>query len=255
MILHQNMTAELHLFAEPHVIIEGRRTELRQGSQRLLVYLAVLGGRIDRRVAAGGLWPIGNDERAGGNLRTALWRLRASGIDLVEGDRCSVWLRPSTVIDLRVVSGWAARLIEGRAGADDLVPARWSTGGMDLLPGWYDDWVIIERERFRQRLLHGLEALSRYLAQDGRHAEAVEVAMTTVAADPLRESAQRVLVEAHLAEGNVVEARRAYGVYRDVLARQLQVRPGAALTSLVWPSQVDAERQPGRSPTLCRCSA
>src|SRR5690242_21218853 len=48
---------------------------------------------------------------------------------------------------------------------------------IDLLPGWYDDWVLMERERVRQRLLHALEALSGQLAQVGRCAEAVDAAM------------------------------------------------------------------------------
>ena len=68
-----------------------------------------------------------------------------------------------------------------------------------------------------------MEALSRILVAARRHAEAVEVAMTVVGLDPLRESAQRVLVEAHLAEGNVAEARRVYEIYRRTVQRELQV--------------------------------
>jgi hypothetical protein len=71
---------------------------------------------------------------------------------------------------------------------------------LELLPGWYDDWVLLEREPLRQRVLHGLEALSRHLVRAGRFAEAVEAAMVAVAVEPLRESAQRALVTAHLAE-------------------------------------------------------
>ena len=41
-----------------------------------------------------------------------------------------------------------------------------------------------------------------------------EAAMFAVGIEPLRESAQRVLIEAHLAEGNLVEARRAFVTYR-----------------------------------------
>ena len=57
--------------------------------------------------------------------------------------------------------------------------------------------------------------------------------MNVVSADPLRESAQRVLVEAHLAEGNVQEARRAYDLYRRRAVRELRVEPGAELTALL----------------------
>jgi DNA-binding SARP family transcriptional activator len=104
---------------------------------------------------------------------------------------------------------------------------------MDLLPGWYDDWVIFERERIRQRLLHALEALSRRLVEADRCAEAVDAAISAVSADPLRESANRVLIEAHLAESNLIEARRAYQRYRDSLHRELGVEPSEALVNLV----------------------
>jgi DNA-binding SARP family transcriptional activator len=118
---------------------------------------------------------------------------------------------------------------------------------MDLLPGWYDDWVIFERERIRQRLLHALEALSRRLVAEGRCADAVEAAISAVSADPLRESANRVLIEAHLAEGNVVEARRVYERYRDTVRGELGVEPGEQLTRLARTGFLPQSRGPGPS--------
>ena len=224
---------ELHLFNGPYVVVDGEREELPEGSKRLLAYVALHGGYVERRVAAGVLWPVGNDVRAAGNLRSALWRLRGAGIDLIEGDNYTLSLQSGTVIDLDVVCAWAARLIEGRAQADDLDTAAWRSNALELLPGWYDDWVVFERERLRQRVLHGLESLGRHLIRAGRHAEAVEVALAIVGAEPLRESAHRVLIEAHLAEGNVVEACRAYHAYRDVALRELGVEPSGDLALLI----------------------
>ena len=137
------------------------------------------------------------------------------------------------MVDVGIVYEWAARLVDGSATQSDLCLVNWRGDMMDLLPGWYDDWVIIERERIRQRLLHALEALSRRLVEVGRYAEAVDTAISVVSADPLRESANRVLIEAHLAEGNLVEARRAYQRYRDTIGRELGVEPGEQLASLV----------------------
>jgi two-component SAPR family response regulator len=94
-----------------------------------------------------------------------------------------------------------------------------------VLPGWYDDWALIERERVRQRLLHALEVLSRQFVRVRRCAEAVEAAMMAVSAEPLRESAQRTLIEAHLAEGNLIEGRRSFEAYRQVLRRELGAEP------------------------------
>jgi DNA-binding SARP family transcriptional activator len=221
------------LLGGPYVMLDGSRREIPDGSKRLLVFVALGTGRVDRRYAAGSLWPIGNDDRAAGNLRSALWRLKCAGIDLLESDKCSLMLRPGTVVDVSILCEWAARLVDGSATQADLSAVNWRNDIMDLLPGWYDDWVIFERERIRQRLLHALEVLSRRLAAAGRCAEAVEAAISAVSADPLRESANKVLIEAHLAEGNLVEGRRAYQRYRDTVRRELGVEPGKELASLV----------------------
>ena len=82
-------------------------------------------------------------------------------------------------------------------------------------------------------LLHAMEILLRRLAAAGRCAETVETAISAVSADPLRESAHRVLIEAYLAEGNLAEGRRAYDRYRVMVRRELGVEPGRELTSLV----------------------
>jgi DNA-binding SARP family transcriptional activator len=224
---------ELHLYGGPYVVHGGRRQELPEGSKRLVVYVALHGGRVDRRAAAGTLWPLGDDARAAGNLRSALWRLRGAGIDLLESTACSVRLGPDTVVDRDVTSAWAARLTAGRPSEEDLRARGWRSATLELLPGWDEDWVVFERERLRQRSLHGLEALSRLLVRAGRADEAVEVAAATVAADPLRESAQRVLVEAHLARGEVAEALHRYDLFRTVVLSRFQVRPSAELTAIV----------------------
>jgi DNA-binding SARP family transcriptional activator len=103
----------------------------------------------------------------------------------------------------------------------------------DVLPSWEDDWVVFERERVRQMRIHAIEALSMRLCREDRHAEAVEAGLAAVAADPLRESAQRVLIEAHLAEGNTVDARRQFDSFCALLSRDLGVLPSPVLTALV----------------------
>jgi DNA-binding SARP family transcriptional activator len=222
----------LNLLDGPYITYRGRRFEPPESSQRLLVFVALNGGRVDRRAAAGTLWPVGDDPRAAGNLRSALWRLKKADIDLIDNDKRRLYLRGGTIVDVCVASDWAARLIDGRPHQNDLVGTTWRSIGFNLLPGWYDEWVVFERERLRQRLMHGLEALSRHLVLAHRLPEAVEAAMAAVAIDPLRESAQRALIEAHLAEGNVGEARRTYGAYQSTVIRELQVSPSAELTSL-----------------------
>lgn len=223
----------LCLFGGPYVVRAGRHIEVPEGSKRLLVFIALHAGRLDRRYVAGTLWPDGDDERAAGNLRSALWRLKRAEIDLVQADKLTLWLRPGTTSDIELFSRWAARLVGGRPTAADLHVPPWDIHVMELLPGWYDDWVTFERERIRQRLLHALEQLSRELVTAGRCGEAIEAATAAVGVEPLRESAQRVLIEAHLAEHNLVEARRLYVRYRQLVRRELRIDPSPGLTRLV----------------------
>jgi DNA-binding SARP family transcriptional activator len=226
--------AVLHLFGGPYITLCGQRIEVPEGSKRLLVFVALRRARVERSCVAGTLWPIGGELRAGGNLRSALWRLRRAGIDLIVADKWSLMLSDEVVVDLRVMEEWAARLISGTATRDDLGVMQWHMDALDLLPGWYDDWALTERERLRQRMLHALEALSRKLAHQGRWAEAVEAALAAVTADPLRESAQRTLIEAHLAEGNWIEGRRVFDAYHELVRRELGTGPSADLVALIF---------------------
>lgn len=230
----------IHLLDGPYLSIAERRLEVPEGSKRLLVFVALSSGTVDRRQAAGVLWPLNDDLRAAGNLRSSLWRLRSAGIDVLTGDKCTLSLAHGTVVDVDLLCRWAEQVTDPAVRSVDLVGPDWRSDALDLLPGWYDDWVIFERERVRQRLLHALEALSSRLVEASRYAEAVESALAAVRAEPLRESAQRALIEAHLAEGNVSEARGVYLRYRSLLARELKVAPGRALTALVEP---DGERR------------
>jgi SARP family transcriptional regulator, regulator of embCAB operon len=78
----------------------------------------------------------------------------------------------------------------------------------DLLPGWYDDWVLTEAEDWRQFRLHGLEALAGQLTAAGRWGEAAGAARAAVRAEPLRESGHAALIHVYLAEGNQSQAVR-----------------------------------------------
>ena len=217
----------VHLFADPCVTVGIGRREVPEGSKQLLAFVALRRRRVERRQAAATLWPSGVEERAAGNLRSALWRLRRAGIDVLTADKWSLVLNPEVLVDLHLVEQWATRLIEGRATERDLAISPWVADALDLLPGLYDEWAIMERERVRQRIMHALEALSEKLAAAGRFADAIEAAMLATGAEPLRESAQRVLIKAHVAEGNLTEARRSYRAYHDLVRRELGVTPSS----------------------------
>lgn len=202
------------------------------GEARLLAFLALRPGVTDRRTIAGTLWPEVDEARAAGNLRSTLWRLNALPMRLAYVTRSSASLLGEVQVDAQLLGEWAARMISRTHTPDDVAHVPWDISGVDLLPGWQDEWIVLERERLRQRLLHALEMLATSLVEDGRCGEAIEVALIVVRADGLRESGQRALISAHLAEGNSAEARRCFRQHRDLLASELGVAPSASLAAL-----------------------
>ncbi|SHG96630.1 AfsR/SARP family transcriptional regulator [Streptoalloteichus hindustanus] len=202
------------------------------GCQRLLAYLAVH-GVASRAVLAGVLWPDVSEEHAHGSLRTTIWRLRRYAGDLLDIGRQQLSLARSVWVDVQALTARARRLLRPDAVVtrEDLELS--GLHGGELLPGWYDDWVLFERERLRQLRIHALESLSRRLLRERRAAEALDAALEAVRLEPLRESGHRCVLAAHLAEGNVVEALRHYEVVRLQFAAELGVAPSRALTTLM----------------------
>jgi DNA-binding SARP family transcriptional activator len=139
---------------------------------------------------------------------------------------------PHVTVDVREVEGRARRLINDSRDyqAGDLEAV--SLFG-DVLPGWYDDWVLLERERLRQLCMHALESLCKVFAAAGRFGQAVQAGMEAVRIEPLRESAHKALIETYLGEGNRAEAVRQYLRYRKLLWDELQLRPSPEIRGLM----------------------
>jgi DNA-binding SARP family transcriptional activator len=223
----------LCLFNGPYLLMRGEPVALADGTKRMLVFVALRDSRVDRGIVARTLWPDLAPATAGCRLRTALWRLGAAVPGVLTATQGTLGLRPDVQVDVRIRYDWAGRLVDGTATDADL-RAPPGHDEFELLPGWADTWVILARERTRQRLLHGVEALSCRLLTARRIAEAVDAALLAASIDPLRESAHRALVAAHLADGNIADARKTYDEYRVRLRRELGVNPSTDFAALMF---------------------
>ncbi len=205
--------------------------ELPHAVQRLVAHLC-LTTHPPRAALAGQLWPDASEGHAHGSLRSALWRLQKAVPGLVHATGDHLELAEGVWVDVHELGHWAERVRNPHVPLEQLeVPAAGLRG--ELLPGWYDDWVLLERESLRQVRLHALERVASRLATAGRYGDALEAAYAAVRAEPLRESAHRTVVCVHLAEGNVAEALRAYERFRALLLEELGVAPSNHMQRLV----------------------
>jgi DNA-binding SARP family transcriptional activator len=224
--------ASLSLLDAFELRCDGQLVSLPRSAQRLLAFIALHERPVLRVYVAGMLWTDASDVRAGASLRSSLWRLNRAGYRLVEATATHLRLAPGIDVDLRRVIELARRLLDGSARAAELEGAETALAG-EILPDWYDDWLVFERERFRQVSLHALEALVERLLRAGEFSRALEAALSAVRSEPLRESAHRAVIRVHLAEGNRCEAIRQYELCRRLLRERLGVLPSPQLAALL----------------------
>jgi DNA-binding SARP family transcriptional activator len=212
--------------------LDGAAVPLPLPAQRLLAFLALQQQPLRRSYVAGTLWIDSSEEHAAGSLRSALWRLHRPGRVLVESVGAQLRLAPEVGVDVREAVAEARLLLAGDGDCPALADVRLAG---DLLPDWYDDWIVVERELLRQLRIHALERLCDRLAAAGRFADSVEVGLAAVRCEPLRESSHRALVRAHLAEGNQADALAAYRLYERLLRGELGLAPSEQMRELVAP--------------------
>ncbi len=178
----------------------------------LLAYLAVEGPTPRSRLAAM-LWPDVDEERARGNLRQRLLRLkRAAGVELVVGNPVA-----------SLAAGVAHDLDDGADVLAALAPAQ--TGG-------FAEWLQVQRDRRLRARIDRLDAACTRAQAEGDLAAALEHARALLALDPLSEHAHRRVMTLHYLRGDVAAAMAAYEHCRQTLHRELDARPSRETEAL-----------------------
>ncbi|WP_195909183.1 bacterial transcriptional activator domain-containing protein [Microlunatus sp. Gsoil 973] len=183
------------------------------------------------------LWPGVDHDKALAALRTTVWRLNRACPGVVAQD-ADFELRLIADVDVKNLVA-ASRLVldPGRRMASaDLLDG--SVLGMfrscvDLLPGWYDDWVMFHRERLVTIRVEALRAAATRLMEDRYLPEALDLALAAISAEPLDERTHMLVAAVHLAQGNVSEAVRQYHLCARVFARELGVRPSERFRRMI----------------------
>lgn len=217
----------LHQF---RLLVGGDVVPLSEGSARLVGCLAVADRPRARSRLAGALWPDRTEREAQASLRNALWRLNRDVEGLLTQDKSWIGLADDVEVDLQEIH-LAADDARRNKGISSPRVVRMLEG--DLLPDWSYEWLDGQRELLRQLRLHTLESLARSDLEADCTTSALMTALAAVELDPLRESAQRIVIAVHLAEGNTAEAIRQYVGFRNLLWRELRLRPRSELRSML----------------------
>ena len=208
---------------------------LASGTQRLLAYVALHDDSVTRISMAGTMWPEVSDQNAGGSLRSALSRLDPATRDALFMAPGEISLEDSVLVDFREARSLAHRLLEYQSHVDDsdLSETAVALLSQDLLPGWYEDWVVAEAEDWRVLRRNALEAQAGFLSEQDRWTEAAGAARLAIAVDPLRESPQACLVKVHLARGNRADALAVFDTYRELLMTEVGIEPSNHMKTLI----------------------
>ena len=200
----------------------GSTVPLGVDARRLVAYLAVHPRPQDRAALAADLWPNVSGERL---LGEAVAAVAVPGL-LADGPDGTLALAADVEVDLAEAMRLVRALPEIPAGQD--TDTTLLTAG-DILPGWTASWIAVERERFRQLRLYAIEERSQRLTAAGRHDAAVAMAELAARSAPSRESARRVLIQAHQrGRSGPVRARRSAAADAG-LAGAVGALPDAAL--------------------------
>lgn len=183
-----------------------------RAAQSLFAYLVLNAGTSFRREKlAGMLWPDSTEAAARDYLRHALWRVRkvlegASAVSLLEVDDLTIGIHPT--MDFRFDCRLVQEAAKGES-ADDLMEALSAFGG-ELLPGFYEDWVVLEREHLQATYEKEMDRLLSLLQQEGRWNDVLVWAEKWIAFGQKPEAAYRALMSAHAANGDMSRLAAVY---------------------------------------------
>jgi DNA-binding SARP family transcriptional activator/biotin operon repressor len=208
-----------------------------RAGRSLFAYLAMHPGRpLQRDYLAGMFWPDLPEGRARRRLSHTLWQIQdvvntesASYLDattdtLAFNESTPYWL------DVAVFDqGFSARPEEGSHRGHEATRLRSCVELYrgDFLAGYFDDWVLVEQDHYRQRYLVALRRLIDATKSNGAYEEALAYARRLTHHDPLSEEAHREVMRLDFLLGRTTDAIEQFERCRSVLEEELGTEPSA----------------------------
>ncbi len=188
-------------------------------AKTLLAYLLLTKGTPQpREKLAGQLWPASNEKNARKNLRQALWQLRkAIGDDYLLVDTNSILFNSTSPfwLDIEVLENTTEEKLEVDV----------SVYEGELLPGFYEDWILLERDRLDALYARKMQRLLTRLVQEQRWTEVLRWAERWIAQGQIPEAAYRAAMIAHAAAGERLHVEKVYQRCVNSLINEIGVDP------------------------------
>lgn len=244
----------IHVFgAEAALSIDGRAFHLPDLTWTLLGCLLSSPGRsANRSRIAAELWPDSDEDAARHCLATSLWRIKQrlpclNTLLTSESDRIGLHIGPRVWVDTLALERRAQLVLSEPSWLKSDFNRCKARRALQLYRGEFlarqdNDIILIERERMRALYLDASFQLAFVYAQYGEWKETLDISRALCAVEPLREDAQRLLIEAYAACGNRALAIQQYHELESLLSRELAVRPMRETTEVIDRITLTAEK-------------
>ena len=229
---------EIHLLGHFQVRLNSRLVEIpERPAQSLFAYLSLNAGIEHRRERlAGMLWPETTEANARKYLRHALWRIRKSLTDaggdpdeFIQVSEISLAFRQGA--DFWLDAHELLETTEPRELDEERLANIVGLYRSELLPGFYEEWTSLERERLRARFQQLIQVLLDRLISQERWQEAQEWGERWIALGEVPEPAYRAVMVARAAAGDRSGAVATYQRAVEDLERELGLDPSSEFRS------------------------
>jgi DNA-binding SARP family transcriptional activator len=218
---------EIRLLGRFELSLDGEPIEISSRPARMILSYLVLTREKQhpREKIAGLIWPDSTETNARKNLRQALWRLRqAIGETYLLIDTQSIAFDPGSDFWLDVA------VLEGEA-HPDLVDGISVYDG-ELLPGFYEDWILLERDRLDAIYERKMHQFIEQLLAEQRWEDVLSWSEQWIARGQIPEAAYRALMRAHAAVGELSKVEMVYQRCVEALFQEIGVEPSAETANL-----------------------
>ena len=239
------MTHSYKLLGPLDIQENGRSSELLKSGKgcALVTYLIITNQPQAREVVADLLWQATSTTQSLKNLRSLLNRIK-KWVPGLEITRQSLTYRthPDTAIDLVTLN----KTVIGEPFLHDSVSTLNELNNAlrlyegDLLTGFFlddaphfEEWLLLERERLRMRVLVAYDQLCTAYIERGEIRAALDVANRWLTIDPLDEKALRNLMRLLASNEQQQTAVQQYEISRQYLNKQLGLAPEIATVTLM----------------------